>query len=206
MGLRADRREWTITAMVVTLSVLERRLRAGLLAVLCLGLNACDSSEAPPLPAAAQASQAGSPQPARTGPVGRAEVVGDLIVVRKPGAVSVLARLDGRPLWSVPQRSGDPITKARLAQGSIVVVRGSHTAEVYDLKTGALRFAREKAGALGVSWTMLYADSAACQPDCLLRGYDLEAGSQRWVGPKSLPGKVMTEVGQPQDSAFDPAG
>jgi len=175
------------------------RLRAALLAVLCLGLNAC-APESPPVPAADPAP-AGAPLK-----VGRSEAIDDFIVVRKAGAVSVLARQDGKPAWSVPQRTGDPIVKARLGRGSVVVVRQSRTAEVYDLRTGSLRFSKENAGAIGVSWTMLFADSASCQPDCSLRGYDLTTGAEKWAGPKSLPGKVMVEPGEPPDAKYDPPG
>src|SRR5688572_26621472 len=112
-GLRAGGRACTITAMVV---------RAAMVVVLCLGLGACtlESKPSSSVPAAATGWSA---------PAGWAEATGDFIVVRETGAVSVLARVDGKPLWSVPQRASDPIAKARLAQGAIVVVRKSQTAE-----------------------------------------------------------------------------
>lgn len=179
------------------------RSRIAALAVLCLGLNAC-TSQAPAMPT--PVGVMGPAQPAKVGPVGRAEAIDDFIVVRKAGGVSVLRRLDAKPLWVVPQRPDDPITKARLAQGSIVVVRRSQTAEVYDLATGQLRFAKQAASAVGVSWTALFADSSACQPDCLLRGYDLETGRELWTGPNLLPGKVMVEPGDSPDGKYSPPG
>ena len=183
------------------------RVRAMMIAVLCLGLNACTVEGGAPVPGTPPdlVSPAGPP-PVTAGPAGRAGAIDDFIVVRKPGAVSVLRRADGKPLWSVPRRPDDPIVKARLARGSIVAVRRSQTAEVYDLATGQLRFAKENAGALGVSWTALFADSVPCQPDCSLRAYDLATGRELWAGPQALPGKVLVEPGEPPDGKYDPPG
>jgi len=169
------------------------RLRMTMVALLCLGLAGC-GPDGPPI--AAQPAPAGQPLPVKASVAGRAEAVDDVIVVWRGSAVDVLERLTGKALWSVPQRPDDAIVKARLAHGSVVVVRRSQAVEVYDLRAGKLRYAKEKAGAVGVSWTTLYADSAACQPDCLLRAFDVETGQERWTAPKSLSGKVMVEPGE----------
>lgn len=172
-----------------------------MLALLCTGLAGCVQTASPAVPV-----RSPSPSAPAVGSVSQAEMVDGYVVVRKESGVLVFNPHTRTTMWSVPGRPTDPVVRSRIAKGSIVAVRRSGDVEVYDLYTGQLRFTRERVGALGVSWTTLFAGPAQCQPDCLLRAFDLSTGAQLWVGPQSLPGNVLVEPGEPFDDKFDPPG
>ncbi|HEX6683160.1 MAG TPA: PQQ-binding-like beta-propeller repeat protein [Candidatus Limnocylindrales bacterium] len=180
------------------------------LALLCAGLAGCGLVASPPPEPVPSPSSSSSSSSSPAAPPPQAELVDGFVVIRKDSGsdqqVSVFNPRTGSTLWSVLGRPADPVVKSRIAQGSIVAARRSGDVEVYDLPTGRLRFTKEKVGALGISWTTLFAGAAQCQPDCLLRAYDLATGAERWTGPQSMPGNVLVEPGEPADAKFDPPG